>query len=136
MDGLTKELDAYFKALGDMKIGELSIEAITEQVDKESQALFNSLDDNTPEDTGGLKRSLKTAKISNVRWYGYETLYDGIAPSGEPYEKIANILNYGSPTIRPRRFITRAVRQLRGMDERIYDRYLKKIDEAFAQEVK
>ena len=41
--------------------------------------------------------------------------------------KIANILNYGSSTIKGTRFINKAIRNLKDMDARIYERFQKKI---------
>ena len=46
---------------------------------------------------------------------------------GTPYAKVANILNAGTSTIAPRRFITRAVRKLKGLDDRAAKRFEEKV---------
>ena len=53
--------------------------------------------------------------------------YEGNDENGEPYAKIANILNSGSSTIRPRKFITKAVKKLKGMDARAVKRFGEKV---------
>jgi hypothetical protein len=116
-DGLTESLGEYFTELG--KVGDLAIESIKEQIDIETDIVEKSLIDNTPEKTGGLKGSLRKTKIdSKNNRYGYRLEYEGNSPDGTPYAKIANILNHGTSTIKPKRFMTRAVRKLRGLDDR------------------
>jgi hypothetical protein len=44
--------------------------------------------------------------------------YEGNDPNGTPYVKDANILDYGTSKIEPKRFITKAVRKLRGFDDK------------------
>lgn len=87
----------------------------------------SDLIDNTPQNTGGLKASLKRSSISECNRYGYRLEYEGNAPDGIPYDKIANILNHGTSIIKPRRFITKAVRKLKGLDDRAVKRFLGKI---------
>jgi len=60
-------------------------------------------------------------------WYGYLVSFAGEDKDGTPYEKIANILNYGTSTIKPLRFIDKAIRNLKGLDERAMVRYEGKI---------
>ena len=116
-DGLTESFAEYFTELG--KVGDLAIESIKEQIDIETDIVEKSLIDNTPEKTGGLKGSLRKTKIdSKNNRYGYRLEYEGNSPDGTPYAKIANILNHGTSTIKPKRFMTRAVRKLRGLDDR------------------
>lgn len=122
-DGLTESLGEYFTELG--KVGDLAIESIKEQIDIEAEAVEKSLRDNTPHKTGGLKASLKRTKIQGGKRYGYRLEYQGNAPDGTPYAKIANILNSGSSTIKPKRFINKAVRKLKGLDDRAMRRYKK-----------
>jgi|CZCB01.1.fsa_nt_gi HK97 gp10 family phage protein len=121
-DGLTESLGKYFTELG--KVGDLAIESIKEQIDIEAEAVEKSLRDNTPHKTGGLKESLRKTKIdSRNNRYGYRLEYEGNDPDGTPYAKIANILNSGTSKIKPRRFITKAVRKLRGLDDRAANRF-------------
>jgi hypothetical protein len=121
-DGLTESLGEYFTELG--KVGDLAIESIKEQIDMETEAVEKSLIDNTPHKTGGLKESLRKTKIdSGNNRYGYRLEYEGNAPNGTPYAKIANIINSGTSKIKPRRFITKAVRKLRGLDDRAANRF-------------
>jgi HK97 gp10 family phage protein len=121
-DGLTESLGEYFTELG--KVGDLAIESIKEQIDMETEAVEKSLRDNTPHKTGGLKESLRKTKIdSRNNRYGYRLEYEGNDPDGTPYAKIANILNSGTSKIKPRRFITKAVRKLRGLDDRAANRF-------------
>ncbi len=115
-DGLTEALGNYFNNIG--KVGEIVIESLKEQIDLETDGVECELQDNTPEATGGLKSSLKRTKLPGGKRYGYRLEYEGNAPDGTPYAKIANILNSGSSTIKPRRFITKAIRKLKGLDDR------------------
>ena len=57
----------------------------------------------------------------------WDTQISTINRKGIPYQKIANILNYGSSTIKGTRFINKAIRNLKDMDARIYERFQKKI---------
>jgi hypothetical protein len=94
------------------------VEAIKEQIDIEAAQVERDLADDTPENTGGLKAALVKADAKRGSRYGYRLEYEGNAPDGTPYAKIANILNSGSSTVKPRRFITKAVRKLKGLDDR------------------
>ena len=121
-DGLTESLGEYFTELG--KVGDLAIESIKEQIDMETEAVEKSLIDNTPHKTGGLKESLRKTKIdSGNNRYGYRLEYEGNDPDGTPYAKIANVLNNGTSTIKPKSFIRKAVRKLRGLDDRATNRF-------------
>jgi hypothetical protein len=121
-DGLTESLGEYFTKLAN--VGDLAIESIKEQIDIEAETVEKSLIDNTPHKTGGLKESLRKTKIdSGNNRYGYRLEYEGNAPNGTPYAKIANIINSGTSKIKPRRFITKAVRKLRGLDDRAANRF-------------
>lgn len=118
MDGVTKQLSEYFKQLEQM--GDKAIEAIKDQIDIEAESVEIEIRENTPiGKTGGLASSFTKTKIDMGKRYGYKLEYEGNAPDGTPYAKIANILNSGTSEIKPRRFITRAVRKLRGLDDRI-----------------
>jgi len=120
-DGLTESLGEYFTELG--KVGDLAIESIKEQIDIETEVVEKSIIDNTPKRTGELKKSLRKTKISGNNRYGYRLEYEGNDPEGTPYAKIANILNSGTSTIKPKSFIRKAVRKLRGLDDRATNRF-------------
>lgn len=120
-DGLTESLGEYFDNIG--KVGEMAVESLKEQIDIETDNVETELRNNTPKATGGLKASLKRTKIQGGKRYGYRLEYQGNAPDGTPYTKIANILNHGTSTIKPLRFIAKAVRKLKGLDDRAAKRF-------------
>jgi len=122
-DGVTKELYEFLESVG--QVAGKSKEAIKEQVDIE--AVRVALAQTAPKATGGLMRSLVKAEVTNRKnWYGYRLEFEGSDKAGVPYQKIANILNFGSSTIKGTRFISKAIRKLRGMDDRIAKRFEKK----------
>ena len=122
-DGVSKELSDFLESVG--KIGGKSKEAIKEQVDIEAEAVKAALERTAPRGkTGGLLRSLAKAEVTTrLHWYGYRLEFEGNDPQGVPYQKIANVLNFGSSTIQGTRFISKAIRKLRGMDNRIAERF-------------
>lgn len=126
-DGVSKQLAEYFEQIGEY--GEFAVEAMQEQIDLETANLVAQLEQTTPRGpTLGLLNSLRKSKITvRHNWYGYSIEFEGENRKGVPYQKIANILNYGSSTIKGTRFINKAIRNLKDMDERIYDRFQKKI---------
>jgi len=124
-DGLTKALGEFFEEL--QTVGDKAVEAIKEQVDEDTDGVERELYDNTPEDTGGLKASLKRTAVHKGSRYGYRLEYEGNAPDGTPYAKIASVHNAGSSTVKPRRFITKAVRKLKGLDDRAARRFEEKL---------
>lgn len=126
-DGVSKQLAEYFEQIGEY--GEFAVEAVQEQIDLETANLVAQLEQTTPRGpTLGLLNSLRKSKITvRHNWYGYSIEFEGENRKGVPYKKIANILNYGSSTIKGTRFINKAIRNLKDMDERIYDRFQKKI---------
>ena len=122
MDGVAKELAEYFEKLE--RLGDIAVEAVKEQIDIEADRAEREIRDGTPVgETGGLARSLTRSKIDNDKRYGYRLEYEGENEDGVPYAKIANILNSGSSKIKPRRFITRAIKKLRGLDDRAAQRF-------------
>jgi Iap family predicted aminopeptidase len=125
-DGISKELNNYLESVS--KHAETAVEAIKEQIDIEAELVRTELEQNTPRGaTLGLLSSLRKVQIVARRnWYGYAIEFVGIDSHGTPYQKIANILNYGTSTIQGTRFISRAIRKLKGMDERIVERFKKK----------
>ena len=122
MDGVVKQLEEYFEKLE--RLGDMAIEAVKEQIDIEAGCVESEMRDNTPMgETGGLARSFTQVKIDTGKKYGYRLEYEGAAPDGTPYAKIANILDHGTSTIKPRRFISRAVKKLKGLDGRAAQRF-------------
>ena len=125
MDGVTKALADYFEKLE--SLGDMAVEAAKEQLDIEADRAESEIRDETPEGkTGGLVRSLNRTKIDTQKKYGYRMEYEGENADGVPYAKIANILNSGSSTVKPRRFIFKAVKKLKGLDERAAQRFEEK----------
>jgi HK97 gp10 family phage protein len=124
-DGLTQILGDYFDEL--KTVGDKAVKAIKQQIDEETDTVERELQTNTPVKTGGLKASLKRTKINTKTRYGYRLEYEGNAPDGTPYAKIANVLNNGSSTIKAKRFMTRAVKKLKGLDDRAAKRFKEKI---------
>ena len=126
-DGLTEALNGYFKGL--KTVGDKAVEALKEQIDIEAAIVERELIENTPENTGGLKAALVKTDAMRGSRYGYRLDYEGTAPDGTPYAKIANVLNSGTSTVKPRRFITKAVRKLKGLDDRAAKRFEEKLKE-------
>ena len=128
-DGVSKQLAEYFEDLAEF--GDYAVQAVQEQVDLEVEKLINQLEQTTPRGaTLGLLNSLKKSKIvARYKWYGYSVEFEGQNRTGVPYQKIANILNYGTSSIKGPRFINKAIRNLKDMDDRIYERFKNKIKE-------
>ncbi len=126
-DGISKQLAEYFEQISEF--GDEAIKAIQEQIDIEVEKLYKQLEATTPRGaTLGLLNSLRQSKVVAKRnWYGYSIEFVGEDRKGTPYQKIANILNYGTSTIKGTRFINKAIHNLKGMDERIYQRFKIKI---------
>ncbi len=127
MDGVTKELAEYFERLE--KLGDLAIASVKEQIDIETARVESEIRANTPTDTGTLVNSLTATKIDTGKKYGYRLEYAGDNDAGVSHEKIANILNAGTSTLKPRRFLTQAVRKLKGLDDRAAKRFEDKLSE-------
>jgi HK97 gp10 family phage protein len=131
MDGVTKQLADYFEKLE--TLGDLAVEAIKEQIDLEAAAVETALRENTPTDTGGLAASLTRTDIDTPKHYGKRLEYEGENAERVSYEKIANILNYGTSTIKPRRFVGKAIKRLKGLDDRAAQRFEEKINTEFSE---
>ena len=127
-DGINKEMSEYFNSLTEKT--EQAVEAIKEQIDIEAEEFRKQLEQTAPKGaTLGLLNSLrKTKLVVRRKWYGYSVEFEGYNKKGEPYQKIANILNYRTSTIQGTRFISRAIRKLKGMDERIENRFKTKLN--------
>ncbi len=126
-DGISKEIGEYFEKI-EANIDQ-AVDAIKEQVDIEAEDFRKEMELTAPRGaTLGLLNSLRKTKIIKKRnWYGYSVEFEGYNKKGEPYQKIANILNYGTSSIQGTRFISRAIRKLKGMDERIARKFETKI---------
>ena len=118
-----KELIEYLESISAMD--DTAKEAVREQVDFEAEKVRDILERTAPRgETGGLARSLTKVQITTRKdWYGFRIEFEGNNERGVPYSKIANILNFGSSYIQGTRFISKAIRKLRGMDERILERF-------------
>jgi len=122
MDGVTKQFANYFEKLENL--GDMALEAVKEQVDIEADRAEGEIRNGTPKgETGGLVQSLTRTKIDTPKRYGYRLEYVGEDAQGVPYQKIANILDSGTSTIKPRRFVTRAIKKLKGLDDRAAQRF-------------
>lgn len=126
-DGITEEMSEFLNSVSSAaskarKIGE-------QVIDTEVQQFSGNVEPRIPVDTGGLKASYTVEKdTSRKNWYGYNVEFKGNAPNGEPYQKIANILNYGTPHIAGTFFITNAVKRLKGLTDRINARIEAELD--------
>ena len=133
-DGISKEMDKYCNDIL-MKIPEVSLESVKEAVDIASNTFYNDIEKSTPVGlSGGLKGSFKQEKINNTDYYGYRNIFEGEDPNGVPYEKIANVLNYGTHDgrIEPNYFVTKAIRKLKSIDKntvKIYEQKMKSLNE-------
>ena len=123
-----KELTEYLEGL--TKIGDITKTAVREQVDIEAEKVRALLEKTAPRgETGGLIRSLAKAEITTRHnWYGFRIEFEGNNEQGVPYQKIANVLNFGTSHIQGTRFISKAIRKLKGMDKRIAERFEEKMD--------
>lgn len=126
MSKVNDELDSFLENLS--HIGRDAISATTEVIDEESTLLFENIKESTPIRSGGLKNSLVIRrKNDSPTRYGYIIDYEGYNEQGVAYSKIARTLNKGTKTVSATRHIDRAIRKLKGLDDRIYERYLEKI---------
>lgn len=123
-DGISKELSEFLTDA--LEIGEAAEQAFKSVIDEEVQGYESRITKSVPIKTGGLKASFTIKREQGRRnWYGYSAEFEGEAPNGEPYQKIANVLNYGRPAgenggaITGTFFISRTIRRLKGLDERI-----------------
>lgn len=125
-DGVSKQLADFFNELGNL--GDIVQDCIKEQIDYEVNLLKQNISSTTPRGkTLGLWSSLSQSQITaRYNWYGWSVTFEGENEKGVPYQKIANILNYGTSHIQGTRFISKAIRKLKNMDDRILERIEKK----------
>lgn len=149
-DGLTKEIDNFFNnVLGEL--GDAAIEIIKETVDDYSLELFKDLKKNTPiakesKDSVNLPDRLTSRKITEKgsKYYGYSIYYEGEFKRGTkmiPYQKLANILNFGSvvaqkkkdgsynkeyTNVKATRYISKAIKKLKKINPEINEKFRKK----------
>lgn len=132
-DGITKEMSEMLETILN-GMGDEAKQAAKEVIDEEAQRFATTVRDKTPVRTGGLAAAFKLGKISTKQnWYGYSAEFAGSSPDGTPYQKIANILNYGIAAgdghgaIAGAHFISAATSKLKGMDDRIEARIASKL---------
>ena len=111
-------------------VGKAAYEAIQEVVTEEAQRCYEEIKEETPERTGGLKASLEIEKVddNNNSRYGYKIDYKGYDSKGVAYSYIGRSLNKGTSRIPAKKHIDKAVRKLKGMDDRINQRFIEKVD--------
>lgn len=131
-DGVTKELNDFLNDIsegGKIDIPETYVEAVKETITNEVKNYSDFIDKNVPVDTGALKNSFVVEEIKNRdNYFGYSAYFKGENSKGVAYQKIANILNYGVPgKFAGRFFVTRAIRRLKGMNERIDQKFRDKL---------
>lgn len=118
-DGISKMMGDFLDSIGDL--GTVARKTAEGVIDTEAEGFRKQVEPRIPVDTGGLKESFTLEKCndSGKDWYGYRAGFDGNTPRGEPYEKIANIQNYGNSRVAGAHFVTKAIKKLKGMDDRI-----------------
>lgn len=127
-DGISEEISSFLDGIAD--VGAHARQIGEQVIDEEVKNFSERVEPRIPIKTGGLKRSytVKRDESKGKSYYGYSVTFEGNAPNGEPYEKIANIQNYGTPRHAGSFFITNAVRRLKGMTDRINARIEAEID--------
>ena len=122
-DGVSKELNDYFDGIEHVCA---DLRGVAEKViDEKANAFYEQVENKTPYDSGGLKDAweMKSIKDRGGGFYGYSAEFKGETLDGQPYQKIANVLNYGrkarkgyfSGTF----FVTKAIKKLKGMSGEI-----------------
>ena len=151
-DGISKELNSFIEDKL-AKIPECAEEAIKETVDIYAQRFYQNVKITTPRRTDystnintDLYNKIVKEKITNRgnKYYGYRIYFEGEFRNGNynmPYEKLANILNYGSNTrqlkkdgtygntyqnVVATRFISKEIKKLKGIEKSINDTFLQK----------
>lgn len=102
--------------------------AVIEEVDISAQRYSDEVNKTVPVSKGlrggKLKASHGFRRIVNNNQIKVVFAFEGVNKRGVPYEKIANVLEYGTTKITPTRFQRNAVaKTLKGMNKRIDKRY-------------
>lgn len=124
MDELTKGMEEFIKKTIE-PIPEETLRIMKQEIDTAAQDVYDFLKTTTPVGrSGGLLKSLQKNRSNKREYYGYDIEYVGEDDKGVPYQKIANILNYGTndKRIPAKYFLKRAQRRLKGLDEKINER--------------
>jgi hypothetical protein len=121
---LTREMQEFInKEITPMP--EKALNILKKEIDIAAQDVYNFLTINTPKgETGGLVKSLQKKRSTQNQYYGYDIEYAGEDAEGVPYQKIANILNFGKKdgTLPAKYFLKRAQRRLKGLDDKINEK--------------
>lgn len=143
-DGITKELSDFINEIS--KSGDVAIETFKDTIDTAVKSYSNNLSNSVAAihtgGTGGLKNSLTTEPVTDrgSQFYGSRVHFKGENRQGVPYEKIANVLNYGRAAgvsssgrryggIAGSFFISKEVKKLKGLSKRIDDNITNKLAE-------
>lgn len=139
-DGATKQLNLYFEQCLDGFADEV-IPMIKEVIDKYADNTYDELKKSTPQSSKNnsvhLVDRLKKERITNKgpNYYGFRIYFEGDFKNGTKimsYEKLANILNYGSfkkvglkeyQNVKPTKFISKAIKKLKNINVEISDKY-------------
>lgn len=111
-------------------LGKAAYEAIEDVVTAEANACYNNIKEGTPVKSGGFRDSLEIEKVDdkNNSKFGYTIDYEGYNDKGVAYSYIGRSLNKGTSRITAKKHIDKAVRKLKGMDDRINQRFIEKVD--------
>jgi hypothetical protein len=129
-DGISKMMNDYLESISDL--GDEVFDVFKKTIDEAAQQYEQDIVPGIPSgETKGLAASFTVEKeLKGSKWYGYKAEFKGENERGDPYQKIANVLNYGRPAgtsrsgrgygaITGTHFITNAVSKLQGLSERI-----------------
>ena len=128
-DGITKMMNDYLKSLENL--GDEAIDAFKKTIDDAVDTYNVNISPEIPYNSGELKASFTVEEDRRgSKYYGYKAYFKGENSDGQPFEKIANVLNYGRKAgetksgrkygaITGTHFITNAIRNLKGLNDRI-----------------
>lgn len=125
-----EKLNQYMAHLS-TSLGPAVIKAFKEQIDIEANNCFETMKNNTPVSTREhkhLKDTLVMKAKEDVNRYGYTIDYDGYDENGKPYSLIARSINKGALDREPTRHIDKAIKKLKGMDDRIGEHVVEAIN--------
>ena len=116
-----EKLNSYLAHLS-MNLGPAVLDAFKEQIDIEANNCFETMKNGTPvsdKDHIHLRDTIKIEKQEKPNKYGYKIDYDGYDETGKPYSLIARSINKGALGRVPTRHMDKAIKKLKGMDQRI-----------------